>query len=276
MPASQVPVPQAPVPQTPGLSANLRGSRVAIVGFPEGLADDLVVVLRAAGCVLSELDSTSHDPGDPFASYDLFIVWADEAGIALRVEELGATSQPWLLMGPEGPILRNSSRYLRAEDVIFYPWTSNELLFRISRAIQRIYPETKPRARRPAVLVADDDPAILTLLESLLRDDDWDCHFARDGRQAFSMAHKLSPDVLVLDIEMPFMTGLEVLRRIRHDTGTQRIRILLLTASSELNRVQSGLLLGADDYLAKPFSRIALLSRVRNLLSTPSPAGLAR
>jgi len=244
-----------------------------LVGFPVGLVEDLAIVLKRAGCVLSELPTTSHDP---FASYDLLIVWADEAGIALRAEELGATSQPWLLMGPEAPILQNPSLYLRAADVIFHPWSSNELLFRTSRTIQRMNIGTKPLSTRPAVLVADDDPAIRMLLESVLRDDAWDCHFASDGREALSMAHKLSPDLLVLDIEMPLMTGLEVLRRIRRDTATQRIKILLLTASTDLKRVEGGLLLGADDYLAKPFSQRALLNRVRNLLSAPSPASSAQ
>jgi CheY-like chemotaxis protein len=255
---------------------DLRGNRIALVGFPVGLAENLAVVLKGAGCVLSELSMTSHDPGDPFASYDLFIVWADETGIALRAEELGATSQPWLLMGPEAPILQNSSLYLRAEDVIFHPCSPSELLFRISRTIQRMNIGTKPSPKRPAVLVADDDPAIRMLLQSVLRDDAWDCHFASDGRQALSMAHGLSPDVLVLDIEMPFMTGLEVLRRIRRDTATRAIKILLLTASTDLKRVEGGLLLGADDYLAKPFSQRALLNRVRNLLSAPSAASPAQ
>jgi CheY-like chemotaxis protein len=248
------------------LAMDLRGNRMALVGFPVGLADDLAIVLKGAGCVLSELPTTSHNPGDPFASYDLFIVWADEASIALRGEELGATSQPWMLMGPEAPILQNSSLYWQAEDVIFHPCSSKELLLRISRTIQRLNGGIPPPPKRPAVLVADDDPAILLLLASVLRHDHWDCHFARDGRQALSMTQKLSPDVLVLDIDMPFMTGLEVLRRIRRDTAMQATKTLLLTASTDLKRVESGLLLGADDYLAKPFSQHALLTRVRNLL----------
>ena len=258
------------------MPADLHGNRIALIGFPVGLEENLALILKGAGCVVSELPTTSHNSADPFASYDLFIVWADEAGIALRVEELGATSQPWLLMAPEAVILQSPSLYLRAEDVIFYSCSSDELLFRISRTIQRMNIGTKPSPKRPAVLVADDDPAIRMLLESVLRDDAWDCHFASDGRQAFSMAHRLSPDVLVLDIEMPFMTGLEVLRRIRRDTEMPRIKILLLTASTDLNRVEGALLLGADDYLAKPFSQRALLSRVRNLLVVPCPASPAQ
>jgi DNA-binding response OmpR family regulator len=68
------------------------------------------------------------------------------------------------------------------------------------------------------------------------------------------------------------VTGLEVLRRIRH-TQADNVKVLLLTASSELKHVEEGLSLGADDYLAKPFSHVALVHRVRKLLFSPGKPG---
>ena len=161
----------------------------------------------------------------------------------------------------------NHSLYLRADDVVFTPYSLNELIFRIHRTIHRLSSGNQhlSKRRKPIVLVADDDPAIVTLLEAVLKNHEWECHFAANGRQALVMERRLLPDLLVLDIEMPFMTGLELLRRIR-ETRTDSVKVLLLTGSSELKDVEVGLSLGADDYLAKPFSHVALVHRIRKLL----------
>src|SRR5271170_4663737 len=247
--------------------SDLGGSRIGMLGFPSQLADELVGALAGAQCLVSNLANTGDDQSDPLEGYDIVIVWAGEDGPTSRVAELVATSQRWLFFGPEERIRQNSSLYLRADDVVFTPYSLNELLFRIHRTIHRTKMRTQPSPKRykPTVLVADDDPSILVLLGTVLRNSDWECQFVTDGRQALAAARKLTPDLLVLDIEMPFMTGLDVLRRIRRDTETHGIKVLLLTASNELKHVEEGLSLGADDYLAKPFSHLALVHRVRKL-----------
>jgi CheY-like chemotaxis protein len=251
-------------------AADLSGSRIGMLGFPSGLADELGQVLKTAHCLSINL-SPSLDPSDSSDDFDLLIVWVDVSAEqddpSPRVAELAATSHPWLLFGPEQRIRQNSLLFLRADDVVFTPYSLNELLFRIYRTIHRAnggYQHSSNR-RKPLVLVADDDPAMLTLLASVLRNDDWECHYTSDGRRALVLAHRLLPDLLVLDIEMPFISGLEVLKRIRN-TQADNVKVLLLTASSELKHVEEGLALGADDYLAKPFSHVALIHRVRKLL----------
>jgi two-component system, OmpR family, response regulator len=248
-------------------AADLNGSRIGMLGLPSGLADQLDAALKSALCLPSNLSLAYKDPSDPWELYDMLIVWAGEDGPAPPVAELLATSQRWLLVGPEERIRQNSSLSLRADDVVFTPYSLNELLFRIYRTIHRPGAGGQGSSNRskPLVLVADDDPAMLTLLETVLRSSDWECHFTTDGRRALVMAHRLLPDLMVLDIEMPFVTGLEVLRRIRN-TQADSVKVLLLTASSELKHVEEGLALGADDYLAKPFSHVALVHRVRKLL----------
>jgi CheY-like chemotaxis protein len=247
---------------------DLSGNHIGLLGFPAELAGELGTALRGAGCRASNLPTARGDLSDLSKGCDILLVWAGQDGSTPRAEELAATSQRWLLFGLEEPI-RHNPLYLRADDVILNSPSLDELLFRIYRTIHRMNHEgqSAPARLKPAVLVADDDPDILTLLKSVLRQNDWDCHFVKDGRQAFAMAQRLLPDLLVLDIEMPFMTGLEVLRRIRRDAETQGLKVLLLTASTDLKRVESGLSLGADDYFAKPFSPTALVHRVRNLLS---------
>jgi len=251
-------------------SADLNGSRIGMLGLPSGLAGQLSDALKTAMCLSSNVSLACDDPGDPWELYDMLIVWAGEDGPAPPVAQLVATSQRWLLLGPEERIRQNSSLSLRADDIVFTPYSLNELLFRIYRTIHRANGGGQRSSNRgkPVVLVADDDPAMLTLLETVLRNSDWECHFTIDGRRALVMAHRLLPDLMVLDIEMPFVTGLEVLRRIR-DTQADNVKVLLLTASSELKHVEEGLALGADDYLAKPFSHVALVHRVRKLLFSP-------
>jgi CheY-like chemotaxis protein len=254
----------------PENAADLNGSRIGMLGFPSGLADQLGAALKSARCLSSNLSLASNDPSDCWENYDMLIVWAGQDGPAPPVAELVATSQRWLLLGPEDRIRQNSSLSLRADDVVFTPYSSTELLFRIHSTIHRASTGGQHSYHRssPVVLVADDDPGMLTLLQSVLKNSDWECHFTIDGRRALVMAHRLLPDLLVLDIDMPFVTGLEVLKRIRH-TQADNLKVLLLTASNDLKHVEEGLSLGADDYLAKPFSHGALLHRVRKLLFSP-------
>jgi DNA-binding response OmpR family regulator len=209
-----------------------------MLGFPSGLADELGQVLKTAHCLSINL-SSSRDPSDPSEDYDLLIVWADvgadQDDPSPRMAELAATSHRWLLFGPEERIRQNSSLFLRADDVVFAPYSLNELLFRIYRTIHRANSRCQHSSnrRKPLVLVADDDLAMLTLLACVLQNNDWECHCTSDGRRALVLAHRLLPDLLVLDIEMPSRSGLEVLKRI-HNTPADNVKVLLLTASSEL------------------------------------------
>jgi CheY-like chemotaxis protein len=259
------------------LETDLSGTRVGLLGFPEVLSEVLGSALKSAGCLPSNLPTTCDDPSHPWEGSGILIVWAGEDGATPSSAELAATSQPWLLLGPEEVIRQNPHLYLPAADVVFTPYSSTELLFRIHRMIHRSNTggQYSSRWRKPSVLIADDDPAMLRLLEAVLRNSNWECHFAANGREALMLARKLLPDLLVLDVEMPLMTGLEVLKRIREQevNGVAkggRVKVLLLTASSESKQVEEGWSLGADDYLAKPFSHITLVRRVMKLLSSPS------
>lgn len=257
--------------------ATLRGTRIGLLAFPPALAAMLAGALESAGCVSGNVPRTTDGPhhpqesSDSLETYDILIVFVGEAGPPSAAELVQTWQQPWLLFGPPECVRQNPELYLRADDVVFAPYSLNELLFRVHRTIHRISMGGQYSSKRlkPLVLLADDDPDMLTLLETVLRNSGWECHFAADGRQALAMARKLLPDLLVLDIEMPFLSGLEVLRRIRESTAP-RAKVLLLTASSDLKHVEEGMSLGADDYLAKPFSHIALVRRVRKLLFPPN------
>ena len=114
------------------------------------------------------------------------------------------------------------------------------------------------------VLVVDDEPAVRESLERVLRHDGFEVAVASDGREAIRRLAVVRPDLVLLDVLMPQIDGLEVCRRMR-DTG-DRTPVLMLTARDAVTDRVAGLEAGADDYLAKPFVLEELLARVRALL----------
>jgi DNA-binding response OmpR family regulator len=118
----------------------------------------------------------------------------------------------------------------------------------------------------PVVLVADDDEDILLLITARLRRDGYEIAQARDGEEALAAARELRPAVAVLDIGMPLLDGLEVMRLIREDPELAGTRILLLTAKAQEQDVRRGYEAGADTYMKKPFSPAELSVKVRNLI----------
>lgn len=116
------------------------------------------------------------------------------------------------------------------------------------------------------VLVVDDDPDILTLVRYNLAKEGFKVISSEKGEEALEKARKQKPDLVILDLMLPGMEGLEVCRSLRRDTETRSIPILMLTAKGEETDVVVGLEVGADDYLVKPFSPKVLVARSKALL----------
>jgi DNA-binding response OmpR family regulator len=120
----------------------------------------------------------------------------------------------------------------------------------------------------PLVLVADDDEDILTLVALRFRRSGLEVILARDGEEALELIQTRAPDAAVLDIAMPKLTGLEVVRRLRESEATKSLPIVLLTARAAEKDVELGLEAGADEYITKPFSPQDLYTCVQSVLST--------
>ncbi len=126
---------------------------------------------------------------------------------------------------------------------------------------------------RPArVLVVEDDDDIAQAVQRSLRMEGYDVRIATDGEQALRMATEYVPDLVVLDIGLPKIDGIDVARQMRE---TDDVPILMLTARDSLEDRVEGLDSGADDYLVKPFERQELLARLRALLRRRPPRGTA-
>jgi DNA-binding response OmpR family regulator len=121
-----------------------------------------------------------------------------------------------------------------------------------------------------SALVVDDDPDVCDLVAYKLEQSGFDVRRAQDGQQALDAVAAQQPDVVLLDIMMPGMSGLEVLERWRLEASTARLAVLLLTAKAQESDVERGFELGADDYIVKPFSPREVVRRVNAVLSRVS------
>ncbi|MEY2421452.1 MAG: hypothetical protein QOI95_1519 [Acidimicrobiaceae bacterium] len=116
------------------------------------------------------------------------------------------------------------------------------------------------------VLVVDDDPVILKLLEVNFEMEGFTVLVARDGEEGIEVARTDQPDLIVSDIMMPRVSGLELVTALKGDPATSEIPIILLSAKAQNADVRSGLDAGADDYVTKPFEPLDLVDRVNRLL----------
>jgi CheY-like chemotaxis protein len=116
------------------------------------------------------------------------------------------------------------------------------------------------------VLIADDESSMRLLVHATIESDDYTVVEAADGAQAWAMIQKLKPSLVLLDVQMPGRSGLEVLRSVKADPNLATTRVILLTSKAQEADIEEGLIAGADFYLTKPFSPLDLLTRVEEAL----------
>ena len=120
--------------------------------------------------------------------------------------------------------------------------------------------------RMRTVLIADDESSIRLLVHATIESDDYAVIEAADGAQAWALTQELKPALVLLDVQMPGQSGLEVLRSIKADPDLTATRVILLTSKAQELDIEVGLIAGADFYLTKPFSPLDLLTRVEEAL----------
>ena len=120
------------------------------------------------------------------------------------------------------------------------------------------------------IVIADDEPNILISLEFLLKREGFEVTLARDGQEALDAVRAVRPELALLDVMMPRLSGLDVCQQLRAEESLAGLRIVMLTAKGRDTDVAKGLALGADAYLTKPFATKELVQRLREVLGRPA------
>ena len=119
---------------------------------------------------------------------------------------------------------------------------------------------------RPRILIADDNLQNVELMEAYLSELDFEVQTAIDGEQTLNRVREDEPDLILLDIMMPKISGFEVCRQLKSDDATRDIQILVVTALNQPGDIERAVQAGADDFLIKPVNKLELLVRVKSLL----------
>ncbi|MHC4543423.1 MAG: response regulator [Planctomycetota bacterium] len=124
----------------------------------------------------------------------------------------------------------------------------------------------KDQQKTPTVLVVDDNQENLELLQAYLEDLDCRTVPARDGLRALEIVADSAPDLILLDVMMPKMSGFEVCKRLKNNPKTSDIPIIMVTALNEFGDIEHGIDSGTDDFISKPVNKLELLTRVKTML----------
>jgi len=120
--------------------------------------------------------------------------------------------------------------------------------------------------RLPTILVVDDNQQNLELIQACLEDLDCETLAACNGIEALEMVTKARPDLILLDVMMPKMSGFEVCRRLKANPETSDIPVIMVTALNEFGDIERGIDSGTDDFVSKPINKLELLTRIRTML----------
>lgn len=185
----------------------------------------------------------------------------------------GRPSYTYLVTAYDVPGLKVTARRLKVNEVIVKPVRPERIYQIATQAIEEMKNASHPvkttpiRKKKFKVLVADDQADNVTLLVRYLVNEGYEHITAQDGMEAISMTRDEMPDLVLLDVNMPNKNGFAVLEEIRADPAIQHIPVIMLSAARlDPSDIQSGLNLGADDYVTKPFDRHELMARIRTKL----------
>lgn len=254
----------------------LTGKRLAFIGFDQGDTARLLEAMAAFQVVIHTFAYNEVKLGSPvLRPYDLLIIHIPnrlEDFELLTHEDAAQNAKPLLFIGSFELLLQDIAAYhFKFYDFLSLPWPPEEVVLRTYHVLSAAQRAEKLVPRQPVsekvqVLVADDDPTIVTMLKATLVKHGMECLVAQNGGVAVTLVKAHHPAAVILDINMPFLDGFEVLHAIKNDPQTRDIPVIMLTSLRQESDVVRSFTLGADDYVTKPFRPMELAARVKRLL----------
>ena len=288
--AFQEPAEAALDPLPESMKTELAGKRIGLVGFALDEAERLCGVLETVGARPRLFEAAESPDAEGVRHCQAILVHVREQ--TMRCAWLTApgsvpAGKALILVGnrDRNMVLDSAVRH-RAHEFLIDGWQPEEALMRVVFALCRVaqrppaQPAATPRsaatgapaAAAPApalanVLIADDDPAVRAVLQAAFRDQKIECRTTSSGADALRIIREAEPTAAILDINMPDMSGFEVLAAIK--VASLPIRTILLSARSRETDILQAFRLGADDYVIKPFNPIEVVVRLKRLFGRP-------
>ena len=252
----------------------LAGKRFALMGFEAHEAASIIAALRTVRGLGHVVGGATNIPGlNSFSPFDACFVNASAAGVGEQpgpLEMIARSRKPAVIIGThEELVARFAAIADPNRDFVMRPCAPEELLLRAYRILRHVESSAIATLRRYSVrrvVLADDDATTIILISTILRHFHFECEVARDGAEAFDIARKQKPDLVLLDVSMPNMNGFEALTAMRDDPATMNMPILLVSSHHDEAEVVKGFSLGANDYITKPFNSGELMARINRVL----------
>ena len=125
--------------------------------------------------------------------------------------------------------------------------------------------------KQQRIVVADDDPIVVKFLTAIFQDEGFEVRTADDGEKALKVISEAKPDLVILDLVMPYHDGFEICQKIRSTPATATVPVIILSMKEREQDALRAFEVGADDYIRKPFNALELVARVRKLMGAHAP-----
>lgn len=246
------------------------------MGFETPEADSIIAALGTVRGFGHVVGAAPNIPGlNSISPFDACFINASAIGTGEQsspIEMIARSRKPAVVIGTPGEVVARFAAVADLNrDFMMRPYQPEELLLRAYRILRFVESATvaiqssvRNGARR--VVLADDDATTIVMISMILKHFNFECDIAHDGAQAFDIARKKKPDLVLLDVSMPHMNGFEALTALRNDLATRSTPVILVSAHRHEPEVVKGFSLGADDYITKPFNSGELMARISRVL----------
>jgi PleD family two-component response regulator len=261
------------------IQQSLAGRRFALMGFETLEGDSIIAALGTVRGIGHVVGAAPSIPGlNSFAPFDACFINASAFAVgeqAPPIDLIARSRKPAVIVGTLDELVARFAVVADLNrDFILRPCQPEELLlraYRILRYVEAVEVTIQAPIRNGTrrIVVADDDATTIVMMSTILKHFNFECEVAHDGVQAFDLARKKKPDLVLLDVSMPHMNGFEALTALRSDTATRDTRVILVSAHHDEAEVVKGFALGADDYITKPFNSGELMARINRALREP-------